>query len=687
MTQSEELHPDRFLNKELSVLDFNARVLAMAEDGFAPVLERAKFLAIFASNIDEFYMVRVAGLKRQLAAGMVGRSPDGLTAREQLGEIAIKAEPMVRRHAELFVAEVMPGLAKEGIQILRYDELDESQCVELDDVFQQQIFPIVTPLAVDPGHPFPYISNLSLNLAVIVRDPSEDRTHFARVKVPPVLPRFITLSEEGVFVPIEDVIAAHLHHLFPGMEIVEHYTFRVTRNADIEVSEFDAEDLLRALEDELRKRRFMPAVRLEIEDGMPPHVLELLSRELDVAVQDVHPLPRPLDLSSLWELYELDRPDLKDEPFQPVTRPPLLESAETPVDIFGVLGERDILLHHPYDSFATSVQRFIEQAAQDPDVLAIKQTLYRTSGQSPIVDSLISAAEAGKQVVVLVEIKARFDEKANISWARALERAGCHVVYGVLGLKTHSKLCLVVRQEGDHLQRYAHVGTGNYNPKTARLYEDIGLLTSDQELGADVSHLFNYLTGYSRRTSYKSLIVAPHGMRERMIELIEREERAAAGGKDARIVMKLNGLADEAIVDALYKASGAGVKIDLIVRGICTLRPGVGGLSENIKVRSILGRFLEHSRVFYFRNGSEKVYIGSADMMHRNLDGRVEALVKVKSDEPRDRLLSVLDLALSDNTFAWELQSDGSWHRLSPENGGPPISHQSELMRRAVEHA
>ena len=687
MTKSEQLRSEGFLNKELSVLDFNSRVLAMAEDGFSPLLERAKFLAIFATNIDEFYMVRVAGLKRQLAAGMVARSPDGLTPREQLGEIAHKVEPMVRRHAELFLQEVLPGLAKAGIQILRVDELDDEQRAELDETFLQRIFPIVTPLAVDPGHPFPYISNLSLNLAVIVRDPRQDRTHFARVKVPPLLPRFIALSEEGIYVPIEDVIAAHLHHLFPGMEVVEHYTFRVTRNADIEVSEFDAEDLLRALEDELRRKRFMPAVRLEIEEGMPPHVLELLAREMDVAVQDMHPLPRPLDLSSLWQLYEIDRPDLKDEPFQPVTRPPLLESEENPSDIFSTLGDGDILVHHPYDSFTTSVQRFIEEAAEDPDVLAIKQTLYRTSGQSAIVDALIRAAEAGKQVVVLVEIKARFDERANIKWARALERAGCHVVYGVLGLKTHCKLCLVVRQEGDQLRRYAHVGTGNYNPKTARTYEDMGLLTADRELGADVSHLFNYLTGYSRRTSYRSLIVAPHGMRERVIGLIEKEAKLAAEGASAQIIMKVNGLSDERIIEALYEASRAGVQIDLIVRGICTLRPGVEGLSENIRVRSILGSFLEHSRIFYFKNGDEQVFIGSADMMHRNLDRRVEALVNVKSDELRKRIRSVLDLALSDDSTAWCLDSNGVWTRLSPANGGAEISHQGELMRRASEDA
>lgn len=686
MAQFGGLGSDRFLNRELSVLDLNERVLDLAEDGFAPLLERAKFLAIFASNIDEFYMVRVAGLKRQLAAGMVTRSPDGLNPRSQLQEIAEKIEPLVRRHANIFAEDVMPGLAKAGIQILRYEDLDESQRIELDDHFQQRIFPIVTPLAVDPGHPFPYISNLSLNLAVTVRDPREDREHFARVKVPPLLPRFVSLPRDDALVPIEDVIAAHVHHLFPGMEVVEHYSFRVTRDGDVEVSDFDAEDLLVALEDELRRRRFMPAVRLEVEEGMPPHIAELLARELDVAVDEMHPLPRPLDLSTLWDFYALDRPDLKDDAFQPATHPPLLEAEDTPVDIFEVLRKREILVHHPYDSFTTSVLRFIEQAAEDPDVLAIKQTLYRTSGQSSIVDALVSAAESGKQVVVLVEIKARFDETANINWARALERAGCHVVYGVLGLKTHSKLCLVVRQEGDRLRRYAHVGTGNYNPKTARTYEDLGLLTADQELGADVSHLFNYLTGYSRRTSYGSLIVAPHGMRARIIELIEGEARAAEKGKPGRIIIKVNGLADEAIIDALYEASQAGVQIDLIVRGICTLRPGMEGLSDNIRVRSILGRFLEHSRIFFFENDEEQVYIGSADMMHRNLDRRVEALVKVKSEEIASRLRSILSLALADNSTASVLGPDGRWTRLSPEDG-VTISHQAELMRRAVEDA
>ena len=686
MPHAGERGPDRFLNRELSVLDFNERILDLAEDGFSALLERARFLAIFASSIDEFYMVRVAGLKRQLAAGMVTRSPDGLTPRDQLQAIAEKVEPMVRRHADVFSEDVMPGLAKAGIQIMSYEELAGSQRRELDELFLQRIFPIVTPLAVDPGHPFPYISNLSLNLAVTVRDPREDREHFARVKVPPLLPRFISLPKDDVLVPIEDVIAAHANHLFPGMDVVEHYSFRVTRNGDVEVSDFDAEDLLRALEDELRRRRFMPAVRLEIEEGMPPHIVELLARELDVTAQEMHPLPRPLDLSALWDIYDLDRPDLKDEAFQPVTRPPLLETEDAPVDIFEILRRREILVHHPYDSYATSVQRFIEQAAEDPDVLAIKQTLYRTSGQSSIVDALVTAAESGKQVVVLVEIKARFDEKANINWARALERAGCHVVYGVLGLKTHSKLCLVVRQEGERLRRYAHVGTGNYNPKTARIYEDFGLLTADQELGADVSHLFNYLTGYSRRTSYGSLIVAPHGMRAHILKLIEGEIQAAESGNTARIIIKVNGLADEAIIDALYDASQAGVQIDLIIRGICMLRPGVSGLSDNIRVRSILGRFLEHSRILFFENGEDQVYIGSADLMHRNLDRRVEALVKVKSEETASRLRSVLDLALSDNATASTLGPDGWWTRLSPDNG-IVVSHQAELMRRAAEDA
>ena len=523
---------DRYINRELSWLDFNERVLALAEEPSAPVLERAKFLAIFAGNLDEFYMVRVAGLQRQKEAGLSSRSIDGLTPGEQLEAIAAKVKPLVERHSRLFRDEIRPQLAKADIDIVRWKELDETHRDELEETFDERIFPVVTPLAVDPGHPFPYISNLSLNLAVSVRDPEDDTTRFARVKVPPVLGRFIPVSD-GLFVPIEDVIAANLAKLFTGMEIVESYAFRVSRNADLDIDDDGAEDLLQALEEELGRRRFSPAVRLEIEEGMPPHVLDLLIRELQVGQDHVHSLPGPLDLSGLWDLYGLDRPDLKDEPFQPQTHPALQPSDDTPKDILSVLKKQDVLVHHPYESFTTSVQRFIEQAAADPDVLAIKQTLYRTSGESPIVNALMEAARAGKQVVVLVEIKARFDELANIGWARTLERAGCHVVYGVVGLKTHCKLCLVVRREGDGLHRYVHVGTGNYNPRTARIYEDLGLLTANEDLGADVSDLFNFLTGYSRQTSYRSLVVAPYGMRERILHLIAARRSSRPTGARA----------------------------------------------------------------------------------------------------------------------------------------------------------
>jgi polyphosphate kinase len=679
---------EKYINRELSWLDFNERVLTLAEDPFTPLLERAKFLAIFAANLDEFYMVRVAGLKRQQAAGLTSRSPDGSTPTEQLDRIASKVVPMVERHARLFSDEMMPGLGKDGIEMLRWGELEDDQRTELEELFTKQIFPVLTPLAVDPAHPFPYVSNLSLNLAVLVSDPSDERARFARVKVPPLLPRFVALSDEGTFVPLEDVIAANLGKLFPGKEVVEHHAFRVTRNADLEVDDDGAEDLLEALEEELRKRRFSPAVRLEVESSMPKHVLDLLMRELQIDDPDVHSLPGPLDLTSLWELYGLKKPDLKDDPFPPVTHPALVTGDDTLPNMFDVLKNQDVLIHHPYDSFTTSVQHFIEQAAADPSVLAIKQTLYRTSGESPIVDALIEAAEYGKQVVVVVELKARFDERANIKWARTLERAGCHVVYGLVGLKTHCKLALVVRQEGDRLARYVHFGTGNYNPKTARIYEDLGFLTNDSQLGADISDLFNYLTGYARQPTFRSMIVAPNGMRERIVVLIGKEADRARSGSPGRIVMKLNSLVDETIIDALYDASQAGVEIDLIVRGICALKPGVPGLSETVRVRSILGRFLEHSRILFFDNGGDPaLYIGSADMMHRNLDRRVEALVRVTSVDAKARLTSMLDLALADNSSAWTLDGNSNWTRLTPTNGQPIIDLQKELMRRAARSA
>jgi polyphosphate kinase len=678
---------DRFINRELSWIDFNRRVLALAEDPTTPLLERIKFLAIYASNLDEFYMVRVAGLKRQVEAGVQKRSPDGMTPRAQLKAISDSVRADVERYSDLFVNDVMPALTRAGVELLRWGDLDDTQKKELDEFFENRMFAVVTPLAVDPGHPFPYISNLSLNLAVMVKDPATALTHFARVKVPPVLPRFLQLeSEPTAFVPIEDVIAANLDELFPGMDIVEHHAFRVTRNADLEVDDDGAEDLLVAVEEELSRRRFSPAVRLEIEKSMPDHVLRLLVRELQVDEDDVHSVTGPLALSSLWDLHSLDRPDLKDEPFSPVTHPDLTSSDELPANIFKVLKTKDVLVQHPYDSFATSVLRFIEQAAADPSVLAIKQTLYRTSGESPIVEALMDAAQAGKQVVVLVEIKARFDERANINWARTLERAGCHVVYGVMGLKTHCKLCLVVRQEGDDLKKYVHVGTGNYNTKTARLYEDIGVLTSEPQLGVDVSDLFNYLTGYSRHADYETMLVAPHSMRNQIVEMIEREAEHARAGKDSGIVMKLNALVDEAVIDALYEASGAGVPISLLVRGICALRPGIEGLSETISVRSILGRFLEHSRIIrFFNDGQDDFYIGSADMMHRNLDRRVESMVRVQTRESKARLASIFSLAFRDNASAWYLSSDGSWTRVMPETD-ERIDFQKTLMQRALEH-
>ena len=546
-------------------------------------------------------------------------------------------------------------------------------------MFREKIFPVLTPLAVDSGRPFPYISNLSLNLAVLLRDPAASRMHFARIKVPPLLPRFVAFSEDRCFAPLEEVIAANLDQLFPGMEIVEHHTFRVTRNADLEIDD-RADDLLEALEEELSKRRAQPAVRLEVEQTIPPHVLELLMSELEVDTQDVYTLPAPLDLSGLWSLHGIERPDLKDEPYRPVTHPDL-SLADDETSIFELIADRDMMVHHPYESFATSVQRFIEEAASDPDVLAIKQTLYRTAG-SPIVGALIEAAERGKQVVVLIEIKARFDESANIAWARTLEKAGCHVVYGLAGLKTHCKLCLVVRDEGGQLKQYVHVGTGNYNPLTARIYEDFGLFTADPELAAEVAHLFNYITGFSRDKQYRCMVVAPHEMRDRMMSMIEREAASSTPERPGRIIMKMNNLSDAGIVNALYDASQRGVQVDLIVRSICTLRPGVKGLSKNITVRSILGRFLEHSRVYYFDNGGDpQIYIGSADMMPRNLDTRVEALATVKSPELRDHLKLVLDLALSDNCSAWALDRQGRWDKVSPGEDEPRLDFQDQLMR------
>jgi polyphosphate kinase len=679
---------DRYLNRELSWLDFNARVLALAEDTSLPLLERAKFLAIFASNLDEFYMVRVAGLKRRDEMGLSVRSADGLTPREQLRRIGEQTQKIATRHAEVFLNSVEPGLAGEGIHIVTWADLDQDERDRLSTYFTEQVFPVLTPLAVDPAHPFPFVSGLSLNLAVTVKQPDDGGQHFARVKVPNNVDRFVELDDrdgadesagkkEVRFLPMEELIAAFLTSLFPGMEIVEHHAFRITRNADFEVDEDRDEDLLQALERELARRRFGSPVRLEVADDMTEHMLELLLRELDVHPGDVIQVPGLLDLSSLWQIYGVDRPGLKDPTFVPSTSPAFADR-ETPKSIFATLREGDVLVHHPYESFSTSTQRFIELAAADPNVLAIKQTLYRTSGDSPIVRALIEAAAAGKQVVALVEIKARFDEQANIQWARALEQAGVHVAYGLVGLKTHCKTCLVVRREGSTIRRYCHIGTGNYNSKTARLYEDIGLLTADPDIGADLTDLFNTLTGYSRKVSYRNLLVAPHGIRVGIIERINREIAAHQETGNGHIRLKMNSLVDEQVLDALYRASQAGVRIEIVVRGICALRPGVEGFSENITVRSILGQYLEHSRIFNFHAINE-FWIGSADMMHRNLDRRVEVLVQVKDPRLTAQLNDIFESALDPATRCWELRPDGQWTAL-PKAGHTVRDHQVSLM-------
>ncbi len=681
-----ELPEDRFLNREISWLDFNARVLALAKDPTTPLLERAKFLAIFASNLDEFFMVRVAGLKRRQSMGLGVRSSDGLKPREQLAQITSKTRELVAEHARCFSDDVQPALAAEGVRVVMWDQLDAAQQAPLHDYFHAQLFPVLTPLAVDPAHPFPYISGLSLNLAVLVSDDETGTERFARIKVPNNVPRFVLVDGESparTYLPLEQLIGVHLPQLFPGLTVTAHHPFRLTRNADLEVEEDRDEDLLQALERELARRRFGPVVRLEVDSEIDAHVLDLLVRELEVTAEDVIQVRGLLDLSSLTQLMEVDRPDLVDEPFVPATHPRLAEG-EQAADVFAALREGDVLVHHPYDSFATSVQRFIEQAAADPLVLAIKLTLYRTSGDSPIVDALIDAAAAGKQVVVLVEITARFDEQANISWARALERAGCHVVYGLVGLKTHCKTSLVVRQEPGGLRRYAHVGTGNYNPKTARIYEDFGLLTADEEVGTDLTDLFNTLTGYSRQTAYATLLVAPHAMRTGLLERIAAEGEHAVAGRPAGIRIKANSLVDEEVIDALYAASGKGVRIDLVVRGICALRPGVAGLSDTIQVRSIVGRFLEHSRVLAFAGGGEpEIWLGSADLMHRNLDRRVETLLRVKDPAVRAQLSAVLDRALAPDVQHWALGQDGCWTAVPADRGG--VDLQVELMSRSVE--
>ena len=682
-----ELAPDRYLDRELSWLAFNQRVLELAEDPSLHLLERVNFLAIFASNLDEFFMVRVAGLKRRIATGLAVTSSSGLSPQEVLSEISREAHRLQERHAKLFVDVLKPAIKEKGIRLVRWVNLEDSERELFHEYFQKQVFPVLTPLAVDPAHPFPYISGLSLNLAVVLKNPDTSKEHFARVKVPPLLPRFVRIpGTSGVndarFVPLEDIIGEYLGLLFPGMEVLQHHTFRVTRNEDLEVDEEEGENLLLALEKELLRRRFGPPVRLEVANDINPEVLELLVRELDIIEEDVYRLPSPLDLSGLFEISSLKRPDLKYPPHQVITNRFLQPVEDKDVSIFSAMRQRDILMHHPYESFSTSVQAFVEQAAADPKVLAIKQTLYRTSGDSPIVDALIAAAEAGKQVLALVEIKARFDEQNNIAWARKLEQAGVHVVYGIVGLKTHCKLALVIRQEAGQLRRYCHVGTGNYNPKTARFYEDYGLLTSRESVGEDLTKLFNQLSGYAPEAAFKSLLVSPVGAREGLTERIEREIEFKKAGKEARIRIKVNSLVDEQIIDSLYKASNAGVPVDILVRGMCALKPGVKGLSENIRVRSVLGRYLEHSRIFSFMGGGDPaVFIGSADMMHRNLDRRVEALVRLSQPDHIRELEGLFELGMSETVSSWTLNQDGTWVRHQKNaKGALLIDMQDQIM-------
>ena len=681
----DELPEGRYSDRELSWLAFNERVLDLARDTERiPLLERAKFLAIFSSNLDEFFMVRVAGLKRRIDAGVAVPSVAGMLPRELHDAILARTHDLVSEQSRVFAEEVRPGLVDEGIEILRWAELSDDEKGRMRTLFSERIFPILTPLAVDPSHPFPYIRGLSINLAVMLANPITGAEQFARVKVPSVLPRLVNLGE-GRFLPLEEIISRHLDQLFTGMHVLQHTTFRVTRNEDLEVEEDDAENLLFALEKELLRRKVgRPPVRLEVQDDISAEMLELLTRELDIRDKEVFRLPAPLDLTGLFSLADVDRDDLSYPNFLPITHPHLAEvETARPADMFAAIRRRDVLVHHPYDSFATSVQRFIEQAAQDPQVLAIKQTLYRTSGDSPIIDALVDAAEAGKQVLAVVEIKARFDEQANITWARLLERAGVHVVYGMVGLKTHCKLAMVIRDEGEGLRRYAHIGTGNYNPKTARQYEDLGLLTSNPIITEDVARLFNHLSGMTAEKRYRRLLVAPESIRSGIIDAIEREIDNKKAGLPAGVRIKVNSIVDERVIDALYRASRAGVPVDLWVRGICSIRPGVPELSENIRVISILGRFLEHSRIFWFANGGRPmVAIGSADLMHRNLDRRVEALVGLSNKQHVAEVEEMFDMAFDPGTVSWHLQ-DRTWTEVSRGPDDIPLTDlQEELIRR-----
>jgi polyphosphate kinase len=683
---------ERYLNRELSWLDFNMRVLALAQDRARPLMERVKFLAIFSQNLDEFFQVRVAGLKLQQLAGIGRASDDDASPAEKLSAIHARVSTLTAAADALFARDITPALRREQICFVAWDDLAKKDKRSLVEYFDQRLFPVLTPLAVDPAHPFPYISNLSLNLAVVVSDPKDPEPRFARVKVPPLLPRFVALPDGERFLPLEDLIAARLGGLFPGMDVVSTFPFRVTRNADFEVEEDEADDLLEAIELGLRYRKRSPhVVRLEVTDTMSEYVRELLLEELEVGEEDVYTHSGRLDQGALWQVYALDRPELKETPWKPATQPRLaaaIKPDKTTSDdadaaarrtIFDVLASSDVLVHHPYDSFITSVGTFVEQAASDPNVLAIKWTLYRTSGpESPIIRNLIRASERGKQVVALVELKARFDEEANIAWARALEEAGVHVVYGLVGLKTHAKIALVVRKEGERLARYTHVGTGNYNPSTATMYEDVGVLSADDDIGADVTELFNVLTGYSRQAVFRKVLVAPLMMRQQLLDLIARESR-----KSGRIIMKLNNLLDPQIIDALYSAGSSGAEIDLIVRGMCGVRPGV---APNIRVRAMVGRFLEHSRIFRF--GADPrwadYYIGSPDLMARNLDQRVEVLLPVADHVSKSRLAEILEVGLADDVLAWELRSDGCWEKVATQKG---VDSQQMLQTLATARA
>ena len=675
------------IDRELSWLAFNERVLELAENQSNPLLERCRFLAIFSSNLDDFYMIRVASVKRKLESGVTKKNTAGYSPFELLAEISRKTQELIVRQTKLFHQELMPQLKQNGIEIVDWDKLTQTEIEYINKIFTQRIFPVLTPLAVDPSHPFPYISGLSLNLAVLVKQPDTNEELFARVKVPASLPRFIETAEfvGSRFIPLEKVIIANLDQLFPGMQIEDYYTFRITRNADLELEEEESENLLESMEQELLRRKFGPPVRLEVASEIDSELLTKLKVELSIRDEDISHYKEPLDLTGLNKIADLDRPELKFAPFRNQIVQELREvDLESNDEYFAAIRRNEILLHHPYDSFNSSVVRFLEAAATDPHVLAIKQTLYRTSGDSPIVNALIEAAEAGKQVLAVIEIRARFDEQANVRWARKLEDVGVHVVYGLVGFKTHAKLSLIVREEGDSVRRYSHVGTGNYNPKTARTYEDLGVLSADDALGEDLNKLFNQLSGFAPHYSYNRLLVAPRSIRPGLLEKIDREIRNKQSGKHAFIRLKLNSLLDEEFVEALYKASSAGVEVDLVIRGICSLVPGITGLSENIRVRSVLGRFLEHSRIFHFANGGDdEIYIGSADLMDRNLNRRVESLVKIIRDEHKKSLMKIFDQYTASTTAAWHLLPTGKWLQVDKDSNGEPLSDLQAMIIQA----